>query len=77
MGRLSEYFNLKAAKLEADAKEHMDLSNAYHKGKVPNMRYIQECEDAAAAETKAAQADRALAKSHHQMADDLRSGAAH
>ena len=72
--RLAEYFNLKAAKLEAEAKEHMDLSNAYHKGKAPNMQNIQVCEDAAAAETKAAQADRSLAESHRKMAKDLGGG---
>ena len=75
--QLAQYFNLKAAKLESEAKEHHELSNVYHKGKVPNMQNASWCDDAAADETKAAQEDRSLAESHHKMATDLRSGASH
>ena len=71
--RLAQYFNLKAAKLETEAKEHKDLSNAYHKGKVPNMQNASWCDDAAEAETKAAQENRSLAESHHKMGEDLHS----
>ena len=75
--RLAQYFNQKASKLETEAKEHKDLSNAYHKGKVRNMQNASLCDEAAAAETKAAQENRALADSHHKMAEDLRSGLPH
>ena len=71
--RLAQYFNLKAAKLETEAKEHKEWSNAYHKGKVPNMQNASWCDEAAADETKAAQENRSLAESHHKMAEDLRS----
>ena len=74
--RLAQYFNLKAAKLETEAKEHKEFSNAYHKGKVPNMQNANWCDEAAADETKAAQENRSLAESHHKMAEDLKSGTA-
>jgi hypothetical protein len=75
--RLAEYFNIKAAKLEAEAKEHKDLSNAYHKGKAPNMQNANWCDEAAANETRAAQENRSLAESHHKMAEDLRNPRPH
>ncbi len=68
--QLAQYFNQKAAKLEAQAKEHHDLANAYHKGKVPNMGNATLCEEAASDESKAAQENRALADSHHKMAGE-------
>ena len=68
--QLAQYFNQKAAKLEAEAKEHSDLANAYHKGKVPNMGNASLCEQAAADEHKAAQENRELADSHHKMAGE-------
>ena len=68
--QLAQYFNQKAAKLEAEAKEHGDLANAYHKGKSPNMQNASLCEEAASDERKAAQEDRALADSHHKMAGE-------
>jgi hypothetical protein len=68
--QLAQYFNQKAAKLEAEAKEHTDLANAYHKGKAPNMNNASLCEQAAADERKAAQENRAIADSHHKMAGE-------
>jgi hypothetical protein len=75
--QLAQYFNLKATKLEADAKEHLDLANAYHKGKTPNMTNASLCEQAASDEQKAAKENRALADSHHKAGEDLRAGASH
>jgi hypothetical protein len=75
--QLAQYFNQKAAKLEADAKEHMEFANAYHKGKSPVMQNASLCEEAAAEENKAAQENRAIAESHHKMAEDLRSSSPH
>jgi hypothetical protein len=69
--QLAQYFNQKATKLEADAKEHTDLANAYHKGKSPNMQNASLCEQAASDESKAAQENRALADSHHKMAGEV------
>ncbi len=73
--QLAQYFNLKAAKLEAEAKDHTELANAYHKGKAPNMNNASLCEQASADETKAAQEDRALSASHHKMAEEAGSAA--
>ncbi len=75
--QLAQYFNQKAAKLETEAKEHLELSNAYHKGKTPNMQNASLCEQAAADERKAAQENRAIADSHHKAAEDLRTSAPH
>jgi hypothetical protein len=68
--QLAQFFNQKAAKLEAQAKEHIDLANAYHKGKVPNMQNASLCEEAASDERKAAQENRTIADSHHKMAEE-------
>ncbi len=68
--QLAQYFNMKATKLDAEAKEHTDLANAYHKGKTPNMQNASLCEQAASDETKAAQENRAIADSHHKMAEE-------
>ena len=68
--QLAQYFNQQATKLEAEAKEHTDFANAYHKGKTPNMSNASLCEQAAADERKAAQENRALADSHHKMAEE-------
>ena len=68
--QLAQYFNQKAAKLEAEAKDHLDLANAYHKGKTPNMQNASLCEEAASDERKAAQENRAIADSHHKMAEE-------
>jgi len=70
--QLAQYFNLKAAKLESEAKEHTDLANAYHKGKTPNMQNASLCESAASDEQKAAHENHALADSHHKAAEELR-----
>ena len=70
--QLAQYFNLKAAKLETEAKEHLELADAYHKGKTPNMQNMSLCQQAAADERKAAQENHSLADSHHKMAEDLR-----
>jgi hypothetical protein len=75
--RLAQYFNQKAAKLEAEAKEHIDLANAYHKGKTPNMQNASLCEEAASDERKAAQENRAIADSHHKAAEELHTSAPH
>ena len=73
--QLAQYFNQKAAKLEAEAKEHLDLANAYHRGKVPNMGNATLCEQAAADERKAAQENRSIADSHHKMAEEAQTTA--
>ena len=73
--QLARYFNQKATKLEAEAKEHTDLANAYHKGKVPNMGNASICEQAASDERKAAQENRTIADSHHKMAEEARTTA--
>ena len=73
--QLAQYFNQKAAKLEADAKEHADWANAYHKGKSPLMANASYCEEAASDERKAAQEDRAIAGLHHKMAEEQRTPA--
>jgi hypothetical protein len=73
--QLAQYFNMKATKLEAEAKEHHDLANAYHRGKVPNMGNASLCEQSAADETKAAQENHALADSHHKMAEEAQTTA--
>ena len=75
--QLAQYFNQKAAKLEAEAKEHLDLANAYHKGKTPNMANASYCEQAASDDRKAAQENRAIAAGHHKEAEDLRTSAPH
>jgi hypothetical protein len=75
--RLAQYFNQKAAKLDADAKEHEEWSNLYHKGKAPLMQNAEVCDKAAADERKAAQENRAIAESHHKEAEDLRTSAPH
>ena len=75
--QLAQYFNQKAAKLEAEAKEHVDLANAYHKGKTPNMGNATLCEQAAADERKAAKDLRDIAAGHHKEAEDLRPSATH
>jgi hypothetical protein len=75
--QLAQYFNQKAAKLETEAKEHLDLANAYHKGKTPNMQNASLCEEAASDERKAAQENRAIAAGHHKEAEDLRTSAPH
>jgi len=75
--QLAQYFNMKAAKLETEAKEHLDLANAYHRGKTPNMQNISLCEEAAADERKAAQENRAIAAGHHKAAEDLRTSTPH
>ena len=75
--QLAQYFNQKAAKLEAEAKEHIDLANAYHKGKTPNMGNATLCEQAAADERKAAQENREIAADHHKEAEGLRTSTAH
>src|ERR1700680_3128729 len=69
--QLAQYFNQKAAKLEADAKEHGEWANAYHKGKSPLMANASLCEEAASDERKAAQEDRAIADLHHKMAEEV------
>jgi hypothetical protein len=68
--QLAQYFNQKAAKLEAEAKEHGELANAYHKGKTPNMQNAGLCEQASSDERKAAQEDRTIADAHHKMAEE-------
>ena len=68
--QLAQYFNQKAAKLEADAKEHGEWANAYHRGKSPLMANASYCEEAASAELKAAKEDRAIADLHHKMAEE-------
>lgn len=68
--QLAQYFNQKAAKMEAEAKEHGEWANAYHKGKSPNMQNASYCEEAASEERKAAQEDRAIADLHHKMAEE-------
>ncbi len=68
--QLAQYFNQKAAKLETEAKEHTELANAYHKGKTPNMQNASLCEQASSDELKAAQENRAIADSHHKMAEE-------
>lgn len=73
--QLAQYFNQKAAKLETEAKEHLDLANAYHKGKSPNMQNASLCEEAASDERKAAQENRSIADSHHKMAEEAHSTA--
>ena len=75
--QLAQYFNQKAAKLEAEAKEHEEWSNAYHKGKAPLMQNASYCEEAASDERKAAQENRAIADSHHKAAEGLRTTAPH
>jgi hypothetical protein len=75
--QLAQYFIMKAAKLETEAKEHLDLANAYHRGKTPNMQNISLCEEAAADERKAAQENRAIAAGHHKAAEDLRTSTPH
>ena len=75
--QLAQYFNMKAAKLETEAKDHLDLANAYHRGKTPNMQNIRLCEEAAADERKAAQENRAIAAGHHKAAEDLRTSTPH
>ena len=75
--QLAQYFNMKAAKLETEAKDHLDLANAYHRGKTPNMQNISLCEEAAADERKAAQENRAIAAGHHKAAEDLRTSTPH
>ena len=73
--QLAQYFNQKAAKLEAEAKEHGEWANAYHRGKSPNMQNASYCEEAASEERKAAQEDRAIAGLHHKMAEEQRTPA--
>ena len=73
--QLAQYFNQKAAKLEADAKEHADWANAYHRGKSPVMANASLCKEAASEERKAAQEDRAIAGLHHKMAEEQRTPA--
>ena len=68
--KLAAYFNQKAARLEAEAKEHKDLGNAFHRGKSPVMQNAELCDKAAADETKAAQENRAIADSYKKMAED-------
>ncbi|MBZ5662532.1 MAG: hypothetical protein LAO08_19185 [Acidobacteriia bacterium] len=75
--QLAQYFNQKAAKLEAQANEHLDLANAYHKGKTPNMGNATLCEQAAGDERKAAQENREIAAGHHKEAEGLRTSTAH
>jgi hypothetical protein len=75
--QLAQYFNQKAAKLETEAKEHLDLANAYHKGKTPNMGNATLCEQAAADERKAAQENREIAAGHHKEAESLRTSVPH
>jgi hypothetical protein len=69
--QLAQYFNMKAAKLETEAKEHLEFANAYHRGKTPNMQNATLCEEAAASERKAAQENRAIADGHHKAAENL------
>jgi hypothetical protein len=73
--QLAQYFNQKAARLEAEAKEHGEWANAYHRGKSPNMQNATYCEEAASAERKAAQEDRAIADLHHKMAEGAHTAA--
>jgi hypothetical protein len=68
--QLAQYFEQKAAKLETEAKEHLEFANAYHRGKTPNMTNAGYCEKAASEERKAAQEDRAIAGLHHKMAEE-------
>ena len=68
--KLAAYFNQKAAALEAEATEHKDMANAFHKGKSPVMQNAELCDKAAADETKAAQENRAIADSYKKMAED-------
>jgi len=75
--KLAAYFNQKAATLEAEAKEHKDLANAYHKGKSPVMQNAELCDKAAADETKAAQENHAIADNYKKTAEDMRSGSPH
>jgi hypothetical protein len=75
--QLAQYFIMKAVKLETEAKEHLELANAYHRGKTPNMQNISLCEEAAADERKAAQENRAIAAGHHKAAEDLRTSTPH
>jgi len=73
--QLAQYFNQKAAKLETEAKEHLEFANGYHRGKTPNMQNASRCEEAASDERKAAQEDRAIAGLHHKMAEEQRTTA--
>lgn len=73
--QLAKYFSQKAAKLETDAKEHLEWANAYHKGKTARMQNASDCEEAASEERKAAQEDRAIADLHHKAAEELRTSA--
>jgi hypothetical protein len=73
--QLAQYFNQKAAKLETEAKEHLEFANAYHKGKTPNMQNASYCEEAASNENKAAQENRAIAGLHHKMAEEQHTAA--
>ena len=75
--QLAQYFTMKAAKLEIEAKEHLDFANAYHRGKTPNMQNASLCEEAAAEERKAAQENRAIADGHHKTAEGLRTSTPH
>lgn len=75
--QLAQYFNMKAAKLETEAKEHLEFANAYHRGKAPNMQNASLCEEAAAEERKAAQENRAIADGHHKTAEGLRTSTPH
>lgn len=75
--QLAQYFNMKAARLETEAKEHLDFANAYHRGKTPNMQNASLCEEAAAEERKAAQENRAIADGHHKAAEGLRTSTPH
>jgi len=73
--QLAQYFNQKAAKLETEAKEHLEFANAYHKGKTPNMQNASYCEEAASNENKAAQENRAIAGLHRKMAEEQHTAA--
>jgi hypothetical protein len=67
--KLAAYFNQKAASLEAEAKEHKNMANVYHKGKSPVMQNAELCDKAAADEIEAAQQNRAIAESYKKMAE--------
>jgi hypothetical protein len=67
--KLAAYFNQKAARLEAEAKEHKNMANVYHKGKSPVMQNAELCDKAAADELEAAQQNRTIAESYKKMAE--------
>lgn len=73
--KLAAYFNQEADRLEAEAKDHKELANAYRgrpattgaKGTMTG-RTAEHCEYFAKSANEAAKADRELAAEHEKMA---------